>query len=114
MLDLPIQVEQARTLDTTRTITRRTLAALLALVLLAATTLSAVHLLHQTVHQSGSNNHHLCLLCSFAKGHVSATDLAFASTALLLLVLFGFPPAQFSFLAAGDHRLSLSRAPPTR
>jgi len=110
----PIQVEQARTLEATGTIARRALAGLLALLLLAATTLSAAHLLHQTLDQNGSTKHHLCLLCSFAKGQVNATEVTFAAAALLLLVNLGIPQAEFSFLAAGDHRLSLSRAPPAR
>lgn len=107
-----IQVQQARTVAAAGSITRQALAGLLAVLLLAATTLSVSHSLHQTVHQNGSANHHLCLVCSFAKGQVSATDVAITSAALVFLVLFGTRLAEFFFLPGIDHRLSPSRAPP--
>jgi hypothetical protein len=107
-------VQQATTLEAAGSVARKALAGLLALLLLAATTLSVNHVLHQTLHQNDSSNHHLCLLCSFAKGQVSLTEVPFVSAALFLFILLGVRPADFIFLAGRDYRLSPSRAPPGR
>ncbi len=43
----------------------------LAVLLLAAGTLSAGHWLHGLLHRDASPNHHFCLVCAFAKGQAT-------------------------------------------
>jgi hypothetical protein len=88
------------------------LAGLLALLLLVATTLSVSHALHQSLHQSGSVNSHFCLVCSFAKGQVSTSDLTLISSLLVLLFLFSIRLASSPSTAALEYSPSQSRAPP--
>jgi hypothetical protein len=67
------------------------LAGLMALLLLVASVLSVSHSLHQSLHRDGSVNGHLCLVCSFAKGHASGpaatVALACCSSARIVLPL---------------------------
>jgi hypothetical protein len=85
---------------------------LLALVLLVATFLSASHALHQSLHDDAAGNGHFCLLCSFAKGQVSAAAVALFSVALVACCLWCVCPANTSFSPGLDYRLAPSRAPP--
>jgi hypothetical protein len=88
------------------------LAGLLALLLLAAATVSANHALHHFLHQDGGVNQHLCLVCSFAKGQVSAAEATLVAAALIVGFSFDLCRANILVLPAVDFRLSPSRAPP--
>jgi hypothetical protein len=90
------------------------LAALLALLLLAASTLSVSHTLHQNLHRDGAPGSHFCLVCSLAKGQLTSAEAAAALLFLVLIFLFVLPPETISRLASPDYRLSPSRAPPVR
>lgn len=88
------------------------LAALLMFLLLATTTLSACHALHHALHHDSDDPGHFCLVCSFAKGQVSATEASAIPVVLFLGWLFGSLQAQAPLLPGFDYRLSPSRAPP--
>jgi hypothetical protein len=88
------------------------LTGLLALLLLVAGVLSVSHALHQLLHNDAAGSHHLCLACSFAKGQISAADIALVAALLVLRPLAGLPPVILSPVPASDYRLSPSRAPP--
>jgi hypothetical protein len=85
---------------------------LLAALLLASGALSVSHALHQYLHDDGAGANHFCLVCLFAKGQVSAADVALASTLTALFCFCGIRAAESSFLPGIDYRLSPSRAPP--
>ena len=88
------------------------LAGLLAVLLLVCGILSVSSALHQLLHNDTAGNHHICLVCSFAKGQVSAADVALVAALLVLCPLFGYRASTPSPLPAFDYRLSPSRAPP--
>ena len=88
------------------------LAALLAVLLLVAAILSVSHALHQCLHSEGAVNGHVCLLCSFAKGHVSAMAVALVSGVLIVPCLWYFCLVNTLPLPGFDYRISPSRAPP--
>jgi hypothetical protein len=88
------------------------LAGLLALLLLISGALAVSGTLHQLLHNDAAGSHHLCLVCLFAKGQVSAADVALVAALLVLCPLFGFRGGNPSPLPAFDYRLSPSRAPP--
>jgi hypothetical protein len=90
------------------------LTALLALLLLAAATLSVSHALHQNLHRDGAPGSHFCLVCSLAKGQLTTADAAATFLFLVLTFLFALPREAISRLASPDYRLPPSRAPPTR
>jgi hypothetical protein len=85
---------------------------LLALLLLISSTLAVSGALHQLLHNDATGSHHLCLVCLFAKGQVSAADVALVAALLVLCPLFSFRAGNPSPLPAFDYRLSPSRAPP--
>jgi len=90
------------------------LAALMALLILAATILSVCSALHQTLHHDPALDSHLCLICSLVKGQASGADasvrLPLALGLLLYLAFFAY-----SFLPIGfDYCLFRGRAPPVR
>ena len=78
----------------------------------AGTTLSACHALHHSLHHDSDDPGHFCLVCSFAKGQVSATEASAIPVVLFLGWLFGSLQAQAPLLPGFDYRLSPSRAPP--
>jgi hypothetical protein len=88
------------------------LAALLAALLLVAAILSVSQALHQCLHDEGSANAHLCLVCSFAKGQVSAVAVAFVAGVFVFLCLRCFCLATTPPLPGFYYCLSPSRAPP--
>jgi hypothetical protein len=88
------------------------LAGLLALLLLVAATFSASHALHRSLHQGSDANHHLCLLCAFAKGQASAASVALVAFPLFFWSVRGPCFAATLVLPSFDYRLSPSRAPP--
>jgi hypothetical protein len=89
------------------------LAGLMALLLLVASVLSVSHSLHQSLHRDGSVNGHLCLVCSFAKGHASGPAATVALAAVVLPVLFCLCLFPSSLLPRGfDYRIAHGRAPP--
>jgi hypothetical protein len=90
------------------------LSALLAILLIVASTLSVSHALHQNLHRDGAPGSHFCLVCSLAKGQLTTAEAAAALLFLVLLFLFVLPPETISRLASHDYRLSPSRAPPVR
>ena len=112
MLDSSILVHLGRKLWSNDSIAKPVLAGLLALLLLAGTSLSIRHSAHGAFPGQGDAGHDLCLLCSFAKGQVNTSE-ATQETAFLVLVLFspvlllGTPP----FLGF-NYRISPGRAPP--
>ena len=88
------------------------LSGLLALLLLICGTLSVCQALHQLLHNDAAGSHHLCLVCLFAKGQVSAPDVALVAAVQVLCPLSSLRAADTSPLPAFDYRLSPSRAPP--
>ena len=88
------------------------LGAFLALLLLVATTFSVNHALHQSLHQDGAASGHFCLVCSFAKGQVSAAVVAIISAVLVFSCLWGVCQRGTSPFPGFDYRTSPSRAPP--
>ena len=89
------------------------LSGLLALLLLVTGTLAVSTALHQALHDDAGGSQHLCLVCMFAKGQVSAADVTLVAALLVLSPLFSFRTGNPSSLAAFDYRLSPSRAPPS-
>jgi len=89
------------------------LAGLLALLLLALSTISVCPSLHKFLHSDGGENHQ-CLVCSFAKGQVTAAEVSgvFAALVISLVGLVLLP--KVSPLPSFDFALSPSRAPPRR
>jgi hypothetical protein len=91
---------------------RGALAALLALLLLAAMTVSVSELLHQSLHNRSTVNGHICLVCSFAKGQVEANEI----TSIPVVPVEG--PTEYKLSAATclpsdfSYLFSQSRAPP--
>ena len=88
------------------------LAGLLAILLLTSATLAVSGALHQLLHNDAASSHHICLVCSFAKGQISATDVAVVAALLVLCPLLSYRASTPSPLPAFDYRLSPSRAPP--
>ncbi len=88
------------------------LAAALAFLVLAAATFSVSHALHNSLHASGSTDHHLCLLCSLAKGQVSGAEVALTTAVLVICVATGLRLTEWLSLPGIDYRLLPSRAPP--
>ena len=88
------------------------LGALLAVLMLVASLFSVSHALHQSLHVDGAVSGHVCLLCSFAKGQVSATDVVVALALAVFCWVCGIRVAKASPLPGFDYRLSPSRAPP--
>ena len=90
------------------------LAGLLVILLLALSTISVCPSLHKFLHSDGGETNHQCLVCSFAKGQVSAAEVSGVFVALVIsLVGVVFLP-KVSPLPSFDFSLSLSRAPPRR
>jgi hypothetical protein len=94
-------------------VARSALSGLLALLLLASGTVAVSRALHQMLHNDAAGGHHLCLVCSFAKGQVSAADVTLLAALVVLCPLFSLRAAIPSPLPVFDYRLSPSRAPPT-
>ena len=107
-----LQVEPG--LSGLRRVAKPAIIGLLAGLLLVCGTLSVSHALHQSLHNEAGGSHHLCLVCSFAKGQVSAAEVAFVAVLLVLCPLFSFRAGNPAPLSAFDYRLSPSRAPPPR
>ena len=82
------------------------------LLLLVATTLSVSHALHKYLHQDGGASGHFCVVCSFAKGQVSAAAVAVISAALVSCLFWGFCLVNTFAFPGFDYRFSPSRAPP--
>ena len=70
--------------------------------------------LHRFLHSDGGETNHQCLVCSFAKGQVTAAEVSgvFAALVISLVGLILLP--KVSPLPSFDFRLSPSRAPPRR
>ena len=95
-----------------RRVAKPVLTGLLAGLLLVCGALSVSNALHQSLHNDAAGSHHLCLVCLFAKGQVSAADVALVAALLVLCPLLSFRAGNPSPLPAFDYRLSPSRAPP--
>ncbi len=89
------------------------LGGLLALLLLVATTFSVSHTLHQFLHPVDAGVGHICLACSFAKGHVSPAAVALVAAVLVLCCFWVVRLVHRSPFSGFDHCTSPSRAPPT-
>ena len=87
-------------------------AGLLTSLLLLTAALSASHALHRWLHGDGADNDHACLVCSFAKGQVSAADVAAFVAVLIFFTVCSLRSLSTTFLSNSDYRLSPSRAPP--
>jgi hypothetical protein len=85
---------------------------LLAVLLLVAAILSVSHALHQCLHNEGAVNGHVCLVCSFAQGQVSAVAVALVSGVFVFPCLWYFCLVGTLPLPGFDYRISPSRAPP--
>ena len=88
------------------------LAALLVVLLLVTTILTVSHALHQCLHHDGAVSGHVCLVCSFAKGQVSAAAVVVAAALAIFCCVCGIRAAKTSLLPGFDYCLSPSRAPP--
>jgi hypothetical protein len=88
------------------------LAGLLALFVLVATTSAVSHGLHQALHPNAPAGSHLCLICSLAKGQVTAADVVPALALFVSVLFFSIPALKTVALAPSDRRLAPSRAPP--
>jgi hypothetical protein len=89
------------------------LTSLLALLLIAAATLSANTALHQLLHK-GSPVKHVCLVCSLAKGQVEAEPIGFLALLAVFCPFFSSAVSYFFNWLSSDFRLLPSRAPPVR
>jgi hypothetical protein len=112
MLDYHQHVQLKRELSGFSRAAKSALAGLLALFVLVATTSSVSHGLHQALHPNAPASSHLCLICSLAKGQVTAADVAPALALFSLVLLFSVPALKTLALPASDRRLAPSRAPP--
>jgi hypothetical protein len=95
-----------------RRVAKPALSGLLALLLLICGVISVSRALHQLLHNDAAGSHHLCLACSFAKGQISAADVALVAALLVLRLLSCLRAAYPAPLPSFDYRLSPSRAPP--
>jgi hypothetical protein len=107
-----INLQLGRTLSGYARWSGSALAALLAGLLLVAAILSVSHALHQCLHYEGAVNGHVCLVCSFAQGQVSAVVVALLSGVFVFPCLWFFRLSSTLPLPGFDYRLSPSRAPP--
>jgi hypothetical protein len=107
-----IIVQLGRFLFSARRMPASALGGFLALLLLVATTFSVSRALHQSLHHDGAGNGHFCLVCSFAKGQVSAAAVAPVAAALVFCCLWGICRIVISPFPGFDYRTSPSRAPP--
>lgn len=108
----PISVQSGRTIRGRGRIAGAALAGLLMFVLLVATACSASQALHQSFHHDSDATGHFCLVCFFAKGHVSAASVALVAAAVAFHCLGSVALARTAALSSFDYRLSPSRAPP--
>jgi hypothetical protein len=90
------------------------LAGLLAILLLAVSTISFCPSLHKFLHSDGGETNHQCLVCSFAKGQVAAAEVSGVFAALVISLIGFVLLPKFSPLPSFDFSLSPSRAPPRR
>ena len=95
-----------------RRVAKPVLTGLLAGLLLVCGALSVSYALHRSLHNDSGRSHHLCLVCMFAKGQVSAAEVTLVSALLVLCLLISLCATDPSPLSAFDYRLSPSRAPP--
>jgi hypothetical protein len=115
MLDFDHNVRAALRLFVPGAAPKAVIAALMALLILAATILSVCSALHQTLHHDPALDNHLCLICSLVKGQASGAEtpvrLQLGELGLVLcLAIFAY-----SFLPVGfDYCLFRGRAPPVR
>jgi hypothetical protein len=93
-------------------VAKTALSGLLVVLFLLSGTLAASTALHESLHKDPSASHHLCLVCLFAKGQVSAADVAVIAGLLILIPVFGPHIGNAAPLPAFDYRLAPSRAPP--
>jgi hypothetical protein len=107
-----ITLQPRRTISGHARLSGSALGALLAVLLVVAAFLSVSHALHQCLHDEGAANGHVCLLCSLAKGQVSAVPFALWSGVCVLSCLWYFCLISPVPLPGFDYRLSPSRAPP--
>ncbi len=107
-----MDVQRERRLSGCSSAAKSALAAFLALFLIMAGTVSASHLLHQSFHRDGAVSGHSCLVCSLAKGQVSAAEVAVISAILVFCCVRSFRFADPSSLPGFDYCLSPGRAPP--
>jgi len=109
-----IRTTQVRPHRDIRVMAKETLAAMLAVLLLVAATLSANHSRHQAVHGDGAAASHACLICSLSKGQVTASDIAPVLLAYCAILIFIAPLIPQAPSAQSDLRLAPGRAPPAR
>jgi len=95
-----------------RRVAKPVLTGLLAGLLLICGVLSVSHAPHQSLHNDSGRSHHLCLVCMFAKGQVSAADVTLVTALFVLCPLICLCASAPSPRSAFDYRLSPSRAPP--
>lgn len=107
-----VQLQVELKLSGLRPVAKSALTGLLVFLLLVSGTLAVSRALHQSLHNDAAGSHHLCLVCLFAKGQVSAADVALVIALLVLCPLFSLRVGNPSPLPAFDYRLSPSRAPP--
>jgi hypothetical protein len=89
------------------------MAALLALLLLSAATISADRSLHQLLHGDSSASH-FCLVCSFSTGQLDLAETGQILAVFVFSLVLGIRLVPAPVLQSFDYRLSPSRAPPPR
>jgi hypothetical protein len=104
---------QLKRIDSGR-VAKSALAGLLALFVLIASTASVSHELHKALHPNGTTTSHFCLVCSLAKGHVAAADVAPLLALFTIVFLFSVPALKLLVLPVSDRRLAAGRGPPVR
>ncbi len=89
------------------------LAAVLSVLLVSAAAISVNHALHSALHGDAQVSHSLCLICAFAKGHMSVAEPAASAAVLVLTISLVLRLTGAPFAPLFDYRLAPSRAPPT-
>ena len=85
---------------------------MLAVLVLFAVVLSVAPVLHQRLHANTAAGD-FCLICSLAKGQVSASELIPVLAIFVSVLLFCLPRFSSEAICASDVRLAPSRAPPS-
>jgi hypothetical protein len=105
-------LHRKRTLLGFSRVAKPALAGLLALILIFAATVSVSQTVHRFLHHDASASGHFCLICSIAKGQVSAAAVATIPAPPVISCFSSLPATDASVLRGFDYRLSPSRAPP--
>ena len=93
-------------------IPRAALVGLLTFFLPVAAAFSVSHALHHFLRHNSATDGHFCLVCSFAKGQVSAAPTVLMSVVVVFYRVEGVRLATIPAFPGCDYRTPPSRAPP--